>query len=300
MEEFSQPVNHPIRKTSTEWRKNKDFVLKLGQQGIITDRHGIYIGDGITPIYRLIPILPAIDNIDPKSKDAPITMSLAQTMSSNYMIWKVYVDGDRGNDYYGDGSEENPYKDLDFALSNAPSRDGLHVIIKRGQYVISKEHTFWNSYLRISGLSDENGNKPIIVFDPDIKNDNPAIFSFKAGCSFYIDGLQFITAINGSRCIYDRYSSSGGIITNCTFENFYSPIQAVGSNWNVSYCTFKNCVICLHTFQGSILSNNNKSINCEYGVSANFGVIYIASDIKIEGKLGNLTSGGGQIIESAL
>ncbi len=190
---------------------------------------------------------------------------LRVAIGEGYTNYTWYVSNSTGNDYFCDGSFENPYKTMSKAVSSAFSGNTIYVM--EGVYTLS-----WNANLKISKelnfvglgnavLSRPNARNIFIVDDKGILNINN--FNFTTFNQGFSDPLIYLT---------------GGEVTvkNSNFYNttiIYGIIDSEQSNSiNLDNVTFDN-------FKGSAIRGNSSYICINNTIFSNAGSTYHVDEV---------------------
>ncbi|WP_406536926.1 hypothetical protein [Methanobrevibacter sp.] len=141
--------------------------------------------------------------------------------------YKIYISDSWGNDYFNDGSFENPYKTLKQAVSKAFSGNTIYVM--SGYYTLG-----WNSNIQISKNLTVSGIGNVTFARP---NDRSIFIVDSKGC-LSIENINFTVATS------DNY--------------FNSLIELSSGNLNVKSCNFYDIAS-----QAVIMAKNNEYINLD-------------------------------------
>jgi len=141
--------------------------------------------------------------------------------------YKIYISDSEGNDFFNDGTYDNPYKTLKKAISMSFSGNTIYMM--SGFYTLS-----WNSGLKISKNLTITGIGDVTLARPNNRN----IFIVDSKGLLTLENLDFTTA---------------------TIDNYYNPLIELSSgNLNVKSCNFHDI-----TSQAVIIVKNNEYINLD-------------------------------------
>ena len=167
-------------------------------------------------------------------------------IGDGYTNYTWYVSNDKGNDYFCDGSFENPFKTLSKAVSSAFNGNTIYVM--EGVYTLS-----WNANLKISKELNFVGLGNAVLSRPNARN----IFIVDDKGILNIDNINFTTYQSGST--NPIISLTGGTL-NIKNSNFYDTniifglIYSSSSDFiNLDNVTFKN-------FKGGAIAGNSTYI----------------------------------------
>ena len=141
--------------------------------------------------------------------------------------YKIYVSDTLGNDYYNDGSYDNPYKTLNQAVSKSFSGNTIYVM--SGYYTLG-----WNSNIKISKNLTISGIGNVTFARPNNRN----IFIVDSKGCLSLENINFTLA---------------------TTDGYFNPlIELSRGNLNVKNCNFYDIVS-----QAVIIAKNNDYINLD-------------------------------------
>ena len=167
---------------------------------------------------------------------------LAGTALSNLSF---YVSDSLGNDYYNDGSLENPYKSLKTAVQNAYSGNTIYIL--SGVYTLSL-----NSNVQISKNLTFVGLGDVVLSRPNNRN----IFIVDEKGILTIDNINFTTATDSYSNPFINVDGGSVTVKNSNFYNFQSK--------GVVYGIAENVILINNTvtnFMGSLVSGNCNSVD---------------------------------------
>lgn len=195
-------------------------------------------------------------------------------IGEGYTNYTWYVSNDNGNDYYCDGSFENPFKTLSKAVSSASNGNTIYVM--EGIYTLS-----WNANLKISKELNFVGLGNAVLSRPNNRN----IFIVDEKGILNIDNINF-TTYNQAYTNPIIYLNGGTL--NIKNSNFYDTPQVFGliysdssDSINVDNVTFKNfhdgAIVGDSTY---ICVNNSKFLSAVDSYSA-YSVIDVKASIDV-------------------
>jgi len=193
---------------------------------------------------------------------------------------KVYfVDGDNGNDA-GQGTNEDPFKTIQAAITYADTMDTIYIrplapdadASEPGTYEEDLTIAYAKHGLRLIGVGPSGSGIPF--FGPKIKNATATALLTVNASGVHIEGLQFNCTRNGGtygvllngEVGYDVQAGSvGTTITNCYFKNgsaTYGCISIEGGYAStISRCTFSQGTNALAiNFTNAIVPSNTHTV----------------------------------------
>ncbi len=146
---------------------------------------------------------------------------LRMIVGDGFANYKIYVSDSDGNDYFNDGSYDNPYKTLKKAISESFS--GNTIYVKSGVYTSTR-----NSGLKISKNITISGMGDVRIERPDNRN----IFTVDSKGLLTIENIDFTTeTINlNSQLPFIELSSGDLNVKNCNFYDIVSSAIILAKN----------------------------------------------------------------------
>ncbi|MDD0822654.1 hypothetical protein [Bacillus cereus] len=221
----------------------------------------------------------------------------------------LYVDGNKGNDITGNGTEENPFKTINKAVSRIPRLINANVIIRCKPAVYDEDVSIQQVYA--SNILLENANLDKI--DPSKEDTGVFIRSISfIDCPGYINvsGFTQYDMINSGT----RYTGAGvdepvtfffdrcgyGAINKCRFtENMKATkshsVYYAASNGRVLDCYFKDQFECLYTNFNAVITfdETNKGYGNERLAQVGRSIVFAPL------KNRSVTSDGGPFVKYA-
>ena len=161
---------------------------------------------------------------------------LRVVVGEGFNNYSWYVSNELGNDYFCDGSLENPYKTLSKAISMSASGNTIYVL--EGEYTLS-----WNANLKISKNITFVGVGNAVLSRPNARN----IFIVEDKGILNINNINFTTATQDYHPNPLIYLNGGEVhIKNSNFNDIphtYGIIYSVNSNLiHLDNVTFNNFI----------------------------------------------------------
>ncbi|WP_296882395.1 hypothetical protein [uncultured Methanobrevibacter sp.] len=167
-------------------------------------------------------------------------------VGDGYTDYTWYVSNDKGNDYFCDGSPENPFKTLSKAVSMAYSGNTIYVM--EGVYTLS-----WNANLQISKELYFVGLGNAVLSRPNARN----IFIVDDKGILNIDNINF-TTFNQAYADALIYLNGGQV--NVKNSNFYD----IPANFGIIYANKSDSIylnnVSFNNFVGCAIKGNSKFI----------------------------------------
>lgn len=135
----------------------------------------------------------------------------------------IYVSND-GSDSLGDGSEANPYQNINYTIEIASNNSNIY--LKSGTYN-STGYEIANKSITITGVGD-------VVIDGLNGNISQNIFKVNNGSSLVLNNIKFVNGYADLTQLSPIVNEGELYINNCAFNNF-STINGVIKNQNYLY-----------------------------------------------------------------
>ena len=186
-------------------------------------------------------------------------------IGSGFTNYTWYVSNSTGNDYFCDGSFENPYKTLSKAVSK--SFNGNTIYVMEGVYTLS-----WNANLKITKELSFVGLGKAVLSRPNARN----IFIVDEKGILNIDNINFTTFNKGypDALIY----MVGGEV-NIRNSNFYDMLQTAGLICAYASDSIKLDNVTFKNFMGSAINGNSSYICINNTLFSKEGSNYAINDV---------------------
>ena len=194
-------------------------------------------------------------------------------IGDGFTDYSWYVSNDTGNDYFCDGSFENPFRTLSRAISKAYSGNTIYVM--DGVYTLG-----WNSNLKISKELNVVGLGNAVLLRPSSRN----IFIIEDKGILSIDNINFTTVGSATDALI--YLNGGQVmIKNSNFHDIPTNFGIIYSNKSDSIylnnVSFNNFVGCAIFGNSNYICINNTQFTNEASTHAVKEIINVVSDMDI-------------------